>query len=462
MLNGNSSEKYSSIAKIVDQYVPGTTVDCFINPDQPQNSILRRNSLWGPFAILLFPLIFVAVGGGGIIFAWKKNDETDKLQSGSLGNNQMARFIPVIVFGIFSIAGTAMFIFLTFKPLWGVYQAQSWQKVPCTILSSEVSVESGDDGPTYWVNILYEYQFSGKRYKSNEYDFTVGASSGYEGKANVVNKYKANSSSTCYVNPSMPSSAVLCKDLHLGYTWGLFSLPFVIIGYGGLIYMMFLKKNKPTSGARSYNGSGLSNDSQLVELKTASPIKPFIIITLFSLFWNSIVTVFVSNIYFGSRNTGWFEKIFILPFIFVGIGMIGASLYYLLKCFNPKVVLQLSSSNIQLGDSAQLSWKVIGRVSRIQSLKLFLIGQEQATYTRGTDTITDTENFFEQELFATDNQYDMASGAVRLHIPGNLMHTFEAKNNKIIWQVKVKGEISKWPDIGQEFNIVVLPIKVRR
>ena len=43
-------------------------------------------------------------------------------------------------------------------------------------------------------------------------------------------------------------------------------------------------------------------------------------------------------------------------------------------------------------------------------------------------------------------------------IPADSMHSFEASNNKIIWAVKLHGDIAKWPDVNLEFPITVLPL----
>jgi hypothetical protein len=40
------------------------------------------------------------------------------------------------------------------------------------------------------------------------------------------------------------------------------------------------------------------------------------------------------------------------------------------------------------------------------------------------------------------------------------MHTFEAGANKIIWEIKVAGEIVRWPDIDQNFPITIRPIRI--
>jgi hypothetical protein len=37
------------------------------------------------------------------------------------------------------------------------------------------------------------------------------------------------------------------------------------------------------------------------------------------------------------------------------------------------------------------------------------------------------------------------------------MHSFSANNNKIIWTLTVKGEISRWPDVDESFDVTVSP-----
>jgi hypothetical protein len=37
------------------------------------------------------------------------------------------------------------------------------------------------------------------------------------------------------------------------------------------------------------------------------------------------------------------------------------------------------------------------------------------------------------------------------------MHSFEASRNKIVWKLTLKGAIAKWPDVSDEFPIVVTP-----
>ena len=45
-------------------------------------------------------------------------------------------------------------------------------------------------------------------------------------------------------------------------------------------------------------------------------------------------------------------------------------------------------------------------------------------------------------------------------IPRDTMHSFTADSNKIIWEIKVEGEIARWPDVGQNFPIEICPMRI--
>ena len=99
------------------------------------------------------------------------------------------------------------------------------------------SVQSWQD----YDDIKYEYEYQGKPYWSDQYDFMEGSSSGYDGKAKVVDQYRNMSEPFCFVDPSRPSRAVLNRDLHWGYLFTLFPLPFLAIG----LYIMFISLFRP-------------------------------------------------------------------------------------------------------------------------------------------------------------------------------------------------------------------------
>ncbi len=105
-----------------------------------------------------------------------------------------------------------------------------------------------------------------------------------------------------------------------------------------------------------------------------------------------------------------------------------------------------------------MRWKISGKTSAIQRLRIYLEGREEATYRRGTSTYTDSNVFTEIDLIDTTSPMKMSHGHVSLNIPGDTIHSFVSDNNKIIWSLKVSGDIARWPDIENEFKFTVLPM----
>lgn len=66
-----SSSGYDGKAAIVAQYPPGTETTCWVNPENATESVLNRDFSWS-YLLGLLPLIFVAVGGGGIVWVLRQ------------------------------------------------------------------------------------------------------------------------------------------------------------------------------------------------------------------------------------------------------------------------------------------------------------------------------------------------------------------------------------------------------
>ena len=66
---------------------------------------------------------------------------------------------------------------------------------------------------------------------------------------------------------------------------------------------------------------------------------------------------------------------------------------------------------------------------------------------------------YEQTLHETSNVAEITRGGhIEALIPANVMHSFVASNNKITWKLKFQGDIRRWPDVKDEFDLVVRPI----
>jgi len=91
---------------------------------------------------------------------------------------------------------------------------------------------------------------------------------------------------------------------------------------------------------------------------------------------------------------------------------------------------------------------------------------EEISYTRGTDTYHESHALLERELLRLPAMR-VASGStwdqtVTVEIPEDVMHSFEAQNNKVVWTLTVKGEVEKWPDFEHAFTFRVVPEEARR
>lgn len=377
-------------------------------------------------------------------------------------------------FLVFFLAGLGVMVMTIAWPLLRVIQARRWAPVECTIVSSQVV--SGDG--THSVRIVYDYVAAGQLQRSDRYHFFTGSTSGYDGKAAAVANYPPGSKRTCFVDPDDATQAVLNRSLPVECWFGLFGVPFLLVGGVGLAYTIgWFKPEKWKRSAQPGEDAGISPfssaDSELsapslrppqtqdpVVLKAASsPLGTFVGGLLFTLFWNGIVSVFLWEVVEGFRRgqPEWFSTLFLVPFVVVGIGSMGFVAYSLLAIFTPRPELILSSAEIPLGQSAELQWRFTGSTRSVRRLRITLEGKEEARYRRGTSTTTDTAKFAEISIVDETLPLRIESGATSLQVPTDTIHSFSGTNNKIVWSLVVRGEIGFWPDAQATFPIEVLP-----
>ena len=448
----------------MQKYPPGLSSFCYVNPGNPGEAVLQRDSLLFGL-VLLFPLIFVVIGAGGIYATWRRQPPEEArpiapvtaARRKGLGRYGLAGF-----FGVFAIVGGAMLYPFGIRPIARTLSAQSWVETPCTVLRAEVRSHDSDDGTTYSVYVLYEYEFGGQTYKNDRYDFIGGYSSGYEGKARAVAQYEAAESPVCYVNPKNPSESILKRGFHAKLLLALFPLPFLLVGVGGIVGTLRGKRPRSAGiealGPMGQMGLGEPASGRQVLKPACSSKMKFIGLTLAACFWNGIVSIFVIGAIQDLRHGGFSpSSLFLLLFIAAGLGLIAGAVYQFLAMFNPRPTIELSPGAIPLGGSAEVQWSFVGQAGRIRELAVTLRGTEEARYRRGTDTCTDRNVFYEMELHRTSDPFEVASGQVGFVMPQDTMHSFVATNNKIIWSLEIHGDIKGWPDVKESFNINVTP-----
>jgi hypothetical protein len=469
----SGSDKYSATQQLVQKYPPGHHGFCYLNPADPGQAVLKRDSIAIGLAIF-FPLIFVVIGAGGIYFVWRKRppETAQPIAATAIRRRQgMSKYGSKALFALFAVAGGGLLYPLGIKPITKTIAAESWVATPCRVLRAEVRSHDSDDGTTYSVYILYQYEFSGQTYKSDRYEFLGGSSSGYPGKARIAKQYKTAARPICYVNPDDPSEAVLRRGFHAKLLLALVPLVFLLIGVGGLAGA--LRGKVVTAGGTIHPGlarqpAGTAADLAILRVTDGgravltprfSAKTKFVGIALAALLWNGIVLAVVADRMkdFGQGDRNWLGLLFLAPFVAVGIGILGIAIYQFLALFNPRPMLELGSRLIPLGSAAELAWSFSGQTRRIHEFIVILRGVEEARYRRGTSTCTDRNTFYELELYRTSDPNEIASGQVGFVLPPDTMHSFGAENNKIVWNLDIHGNIKRWPNVKESFPITVTP-----
>ena len=452
----------ASAQRAVQRYRAGSPAYCYVNASAPAESTLVRGTLW---ALLfgLIPLVFVAVGVGGIIGTWRAKPASATPVSERFRGGK-GTLVAMRLFGLVFIAiGGGLVYVIFFRPMLKEMAAAKWPVVPCEIVSSRVASHSGSKGgSTFSVDVRYRYTIGGKEVIGTAYNFDTGTSSSRAWREAAVASLPAGMRTVCYVNPEDPLDAVLSVKPSPDRWFGLIPGLFLIVGL-----IIFLKapsmsrsgSASPVSLTNTHSHDGLPSVPRggatgEMELKqTTTPGCAFAAITVFALIWNGFVWFMVARM----KGEGWGPHLFISIFVLAGLAMAAAAFYQFLALFNPRPVLTVSAPAVPLGGSLDVRWRFTGNVRRLVRLTVSLRAREEATYRRGTTTSTDKAVFLDTVLLDTADRAQMSGGSVKVAIPRDLIHTFTATNNKVIWMLRVNGDIPKWPDVNAEFPITVLP-----
>lgn len=393
----------------------------------------------------------------------------------------------VAFFSVFLLAGLAFAVPMFLLPMARVVAATRWTPVPCRIERAEVETHDGDDGDTYSVAVRYAYEVDGKPYQGDRYRFFTGSTSGRAGKERVVSALAPGSVAECWVNPADPTDAVL--DRGLGWEALLVLVPgvFVLVGGGGVFFGLrqwrrerraaaalgapvsslagigAVGEGDPGQGLPDWlpraPGGGSPESGPVTCPAKSSPLGRFVGLTFVALFWNGIVGVFVWQWIKGWRSgdADGCLAAFLVPFLLVGIALLLSLPHQLLALFNPRPELVLARAAVPVGGSLSFSWTFRGAASRIARLRITLHAEEVAQYRRGTDTHTDRHTFTSITLVDMPGPITYGSGHGTLSIPAGAMHSFAAANNQVNWKLELHGEIARWPDVKEEYELLVVP-----
>jgi hypothetical protein len=410
-------------------------------------------------------------------------------------SNAVGTGCGVVLLSLFALAfggaGLAAAYFGSGRPMLSVYSAQHWQPGQCEIVFSQVTTS----GKTSRVDIRYRYSWNDRTYTGTHYDFTTGSDNINDAaKAEVVNSHKPGQVVACFVNPDDPTQSVINREFKWGYLIGLaFGAPFALVPVLFISLFLFARRKMKqaaeativpggtmtvTDGSMAFSGVTIQSSGAASAFGSGAPVStssavmtsgPLVLkpessrfgrlfgMMVLCLFWNGIVGIFTFLEITGGTNAGWFLTLFLIPFQLIGLALLWAVIRAALTLLNPKPTLTLSAGSVPVGGSLTLQWQMSGMTGRLRNLKIVLMGREEAHYRRGTTSYTDKNTFYEVQILDTSETSRIERGMTTVTIPRNTMHSFRASDNRIIWSLKLTGEIGFFPDVDETFDILVRP-----
>jgi Protein of unknown function (DUF3592) len=347
--------------------------------------------------------------------------------------------------------------------------ARSWAATEATITSNTMEESTGEDGSTWKPVIHFTYFVDGTERQSTTWSFLTYSSS-RKWAQNICAKYPVGSRQTCFYDPANPDESVLDRTFEQANWLTLLTLIFVAVGALIMFFAVrawWAKGRKGPGSTTPVSGVGAlevpefgtdvpwqGKDGPQRLAPATSRILAVVGTGIFALIWNGVSwPMFIMSM--GQNGLFGFATLFLMIFVAVGILLVCLFVYTFLSLFNPVVSIALSNGAVTLGDSVDIAWETEGKVHRISELTIDLVGVEKATYTRGTDTVTDTHEFLRIPVAKTSDTETIRFGSASIQIPANTMHTFSATNNKIEWSIAVAGSIRMWPDIKDSFVFFV-------
>lgn len=149
-------------------------------------------------------------------------------------------------------------------------------------------------------------------------------------------------------------------------------------------------------------------------------------------------------------------------FAVAGLALALLCLHQILALTNPRAEIVLDGDEVPIGEIVELPWRLEGSTSRLTALTIELVGREEASYTRGTNRVTDREEFHASTLFSGKLGGADAQGTLRVTMPACAVPSFQGRSNQILWLVRFKAPIRFWPDVKDEIALPVGPPRAAR
>ncbi len=415
-------------------------------------------------------------------------------RTGSPALGSVGEAVFCAVFLLLGCGGTALLFSNFVVPEWRVNH--EFVETTCKVLDKRIGAKQGEDGPLYRPEIRIEYEVGGETYRDWHYDIHRAYSSGRENAEAARAQFAIYDAAKdnrypCWYDPTNPYVAVLVRG-YRWWSWLALTVPvsMVAIGAGGLIYTLwhwgksaehrsamaqrgqerdFFSANG--GGQRPYpcvpQGADMTN-SPGTRLRFRLPMatSPGWVLfgTLaFCVIWNGVAWYFAAKAVSGhwAGHPDWFLTFFIIPFVLIGLGAIALFVRQLLIATGiGPTLMEISDHPLRPGGQCRLFLSQSGWLT-VNTMRVSLVCEEAATYRQGTDTRTETQEVYRQELFRREG-FEIQSGLpfeteIEWNVPEGAMHSFKADHNEINWTLVVEGDVARWPNYKRSFPVIVRP-----
>jgi hypothetical protein len=409
------------------------------------------------------------------------------------GAGPFGRLLLVLFFGFFLAAGVGFSLLLVREVVLPQWRANHrFLESQGVVLQKRIGESQSKNAPVYRAEILVEFDAGGQTHEAWAKADPMGAySSGLEAKQAVLDAYQIGRTYKCWYDPQDLETVCLARGYDwLAWTMLLLPLTFIAVGGGGLIYQ-FLNWSTSverrlamvqrvqhlelfdTDGAHVRDLPAVPREANLTNSPgttlayrlpiAVSPGWALAVIMAACLFWNGMVALFVT-IAVNSHLRGepeWFLTVFTVPFVLVGLALVWYTVRQLLITtgVGPTLV-EISAHPLAPAGEYEIFLSQSGRLT-IESLRVLLVCEEQATYQQGTNSRTETCPIYQEEIFRREGieiQRGMPLEArAALRVPPGAMHSFKSTHNEVRWKLIVKGDVRGWPDYQREFPLLVYP-----
>ena len=344
----------------------------------------------------------------------------------------------------FFLLGTSGFFVLTVRPVLQVLAARHWQETPCVVQSSQLIYEQGDDSTSYRVEVVYHYTSAGQSFTSGRYSFVPAAfPSGYRSKQAIVDRYPSGRETTCFVNPTASSEAVLNRGWLPEMGMGALGLLFALAGGLGLIFAGRIARSGSRTAAPHAGGP-------LILSPENEPFRPFIRILLGALGWNGFIGFIAYFLFFveDRADVPLGPRIIIGLFLVAGLFLLIDAFTRFFALFHPRVQITVQNPGVRPGSELTFSYLVTGRATRLQNLRMTLEGHKTANFRGGRKNRP--KPFIKTPVFETTSREFLTKGVGRITIPSS-----DERSHDITWALRVRGRITGCTDLDDDYALPI-------